>query len=109
MLTSVDVAYGADVTDIPATNSGNPKIGQFPVRIDASIPTPSTSIEIAGAWAPGQQLAVAVHANVVRVDEQGNVIERAGAWAGEIDFPGNSIASYFVDGIDECIMIDPHG
>ncbi|MEZ5233838.1 MAG: hypothetical protein R2749_14185 [Acidimicrobiales bacterium] len=65
MLTSVDVAYGADVTDIPATNSGNPKIGRLPVRIDVD-PDPVDIDRDRRRLAPGQQLAVAVHANVVR-------------------------------------------
>ena len=86
-VTHLDVAENLD--DIPHNKSWNPKIGQFAYDTDDYVSL--------GEFTEGiETLYVALHAEVQKLDENGNVIQEETAWGNGIDLGGNSWALYFI-------------
>lgn len=87
------VAVADSLDGIPQTESGNPKVGQFPYDINSFIPL--------GDWECETELYVAVHA-VVRGPNEDGEIEEQTAWGCGYPFPGDQWATYSMHTVQCC-------
>ncbi len=93
-LTETHVAVAMSLDDIPQTKSGNPKVGQFPYKMEhnPAVTLYTYMIDLDSEWVKGTTLCVAAHA-VVQNDGQEET-----AWVNcqgpKFVFPGSSWASY---------------
>jgi hypothetical protein len=78
---------GSDISDMPQTRKGNPKIGNFPFKAEFTVPTTKHSFEyplsFLGFSCPSAdaEFFVAAHATVQLTDGSGNVIQTETGWA----------------------------
>lgn len=86
--------YAGDCDGIPETRSGNPKPGVFDHSSshDSFVNVVEYSIDRTFFE---DCFCVAAHAEVVRLDAAGNVVQAETAWADGLDFDGNNWATYF--------------
>ncbi|MEX1311131.1 MAG: choice-of-anchor O protein, partial [Candidatus Sulfomarinibacteraceae bacterium] len=87
---------------IPVTKDGNPKPGKFEFKYEYDVPTANQPVyldfdeDLQGfrwgePWEEQRLRHIAVHAEVVRLDSFGNVVDEQGAWAqGSQEFAGAS-------------------
>jgi hypothetical protein len=92
LVRKVQVYFGEDM--LPLTNSGNPKIGKFPIKKAYNPPADHGEPVIEGLCAAGQdgsdEIFLSVHVDLVKLD--GSVV---GAWADlGIPFTGRRFGSY---------------
>lgn len=85
--------YAGVCDDIPQTRSGNPKVGVFDYGTEHSEGTNEVVYAIEKEFFD-ECFCVAAHAEVVLVDESGNVIQEETAWGEGPQFDGNSWAMY---------------
>jgi hypothetical protein len=107
MMTETHVAIARTPEEFPQTGSGNPKVGQFALSAEHDPAVTSFDhcifLEDYG-YLPGETLFVAVHAAVVLEGEGGEVMQEETAWADGYEFEGNSWATYFSYGVQECVI-----
>ena len=83
---------------IPQTKTGNPIVGHF---FFSETHTPGVTeyvyaIDMPDFWDAGTELFIATHAEVLRLSDDGSVVEQEEtAWAGLEEFPGKNWAKYF--------------
>jgi hypothetical protein len=93
-LTETNVAVEVTLDDIPATGSGNPKIGKFEWAMQFDPPVESYAFEIPlDGWVTGTSLFVMAHAVVVKEGIDGWQEETA--WGCGEDFGSRRWACYF--------------
>jgi hypothetical protein len=98
----LDIALSPE--EIPQTNSGNPRPGQFSYSHILSIPVQSDSYCFTLAdlgYIQGQVLYVAAHSRVVRMSG-GRVVQTETAWGDGEQFPGANWATYMTHTIQIC-------
>ena len=91
-------------SEIPQTNSGNPRPGQFSYSHTFTTPVQSdehcfTLAEL--GYEPGAVLYIAAHCKVVRM-ESGGAVQRETAWGDGLPFPGANWATYMEHTIQSC-------
>jgi hypothetical protein len=98
----LDIALSPE--EIPQTNSGNPRPGQF--SYSHNFPTPAqidehcfTLAEL--GYQPGDVLYIAAHCRVIRV-ENGRTVQNETAWGDGLPFPGANWATYMEHTIQNC-------
>ncbi len=100
--------YVGPCAGIPTTGSGNPKIGHFPYTADHNRPSVTTytyAIALNDLDACG---CVAAHAEVVRLNGGGTVVQSETAWGSGTGIGGNSWAMKFDYCAQECEdVVDP--
>jgi hypothetical protein len=105
VLTETHVAIARTLEEIPQTGSGNPKVGQFALSATHNPAVTQfdhcISLPVYG-YVPGDQLVVAVHAIVQRLNENGVPVQQETAWADGLDFPGHNWATYFWYTVQSC-------
>ncbi len=80
--------------NIPQTKTGNPIPGKFAYKVTHSPYVTSYTYTIPLPATFGQQVAIATHANLVRV-VNGTVVQTETGWAGPNQFPGANWATWF--------------
>jgi hypothetical protein len=90
--------------EIPQTNSGNPRPGQFSYSHILTTPVQTdehcfTLAEL--GYEPGAVLYIAAHSKVVRM-ENGRTVQSESAWGDGIPFPGANWATYMEHTIQTC-------
>ncbi len=80
VLGETHVAVVGSYHDLPLNNGGNPKIGRYPYENHAMIEL--------GDWVPGDSIVISVHAEVMRLNDAGEVIQQEGAWGQGIQQEG---------------------
>jgi len=98
VLVETHVAVSDSLDGIPQTKTGNPKVGQFGYTIDSWINL---------IWPEDTVLYVAAHADVQKLDENGQVVQQETAWGKGEPFPGNNWAMYFNHTVQSCILDVP--
>jgi hypothetical protein len=98
----LDIALTPD--EIPQTNSGNPRPGQFSYSHILTVPVQMdehcfTLAEL--GYEPGAVLYVAAHSKVVRM-EGGRAVQSETAWGDGLPFPGANWATYMEHTIQTC-------
>jgi hypothetical protein len=90
--------YVGSIGGLPVNNAGNPKIGNFPYKMSFSPYSTSYTYTIPlSSLGQDQCIVIAAHANVVKLDQDGNIVEEQTAWsAGSQITPGGSWATYSV-------------
>lgn len=106
-LESTELFVGA-CDAMPVNKSGNPQIGHFPYKVShtsGSVTTYTYTLPISSL---PEAMCVAAHANVVKVDESGSLIQSETAWGEGTRFvtKGNW-GMYFSYTIQECIEDTP--
>jgi Ca-activated chloride channel family protein len=93
------LAVTDDLSTIPTTKNGNPKIGKFPYSTDHSPAVTEHTYTIPWTWAKDAKLYIAAHCVVMKqtgVDADCNPIYREETgWGDGTDFGGSSWAMYF--------------
>ena len=89
--------YAGDKEGIPETKKGNPKPGVFEKKMDyeANVISDFEVEYKIPAAAFENCFSIAAHAEVAKIDENGNVIQQETAWAKGDSFEGNSWAMLF--------------
>jgi hypothetical protein len=89
--------YAGDKDGIPETKKGNPKPGVFEKKMDyeANVISDFEVEYKIPAAAFEECFYIAAHAEVIRIDDKGNEIQRETAWGQGEEFEGNSWAMYF--------------
>ena len=89
--------YAGDRDGIPETKKGNPKPGVFEKRMDYSANVISDfEVEYRiPAEAFESCFYIAAHAEVAKIDNEGNIIQSETGWGEGEEFEGNSWAMYF--------------
>ncbi len=88
--------FVGNATDLPLNGGGNPKIGNFPYSMTHSMEQVYTYTFLRSDFE--DCFAVAAHAVVVQVDENGNQISEETAWAdGGTEFPGKRWGWYVAE------------
>ena len=90
--------------EIPQTNSGNPRPGQFSYSHILTTPVQTdehcfTLAEL--GYEPGAVLYIAAHSKVVRM-ENGEPVQTETAWGDGLPFPGANWATYMEHTIQTC-------
>ncbi|MDL1979438.1 MAG: hypothetical protein LWX52_15350 [Deltaproteobacteria bacterium] len=85
-LVEAQMWVGNDISDMPQTRQGNPKIGNFPYNSEIENPfshSYSIPLTLLGFTCPSEDVAyfVAAHATVQLTDGSGNVIQTETGWA----------------------------
>ena len=96
-LSETHVAAGDALSDIPQTNSGNPKVGLFPYAAthDPMVQTYTYTIPFADiGYDQGETLVIAAHAVVKELGGSGYVVDTQTGWGDGEDFPGRNWAMY---------------
>ncbi len=96
LLEEVHIYAGLD--PVPVNGGGNPSPGQFPYKTDYApgVAKHVEMIPLADLLAQcGDTLFIAVHASVVQLDAQGNVIQEETAWAFGTPFSGSRWGWWF--------------
>jgi hypothetical protein len=91
-------------SEIPQTNSGNPRPGQFSYSHVLTTPVQAdehcfTLTEL--GYEPGAVLYIAAHCKAVRM-ESGRVVQTETAWGDGLPFPGANWATYMEHTIQNC-------
>ena len=95
--------YVGHCEEIPQTKSGNPKIGHFPYGDDDISPLSGTYTETIPLTDLGACYCVVAHAEVVKKDGRGRVIQKETAFGfGDTEFRGNRWGWYFEYCTREC-------
>lgn len=100
MLDEVQVHVGCSEQDIPQTNSGNPRIGNFDYKatLDPAASTYTFVIDLDGIscldTSPDNSLVIAAHAAVHLVDTDGTLLQGETAWSSGSPSAGRSWATY---------------
>lgn len=109
-LQQVHLHVADSLAGIPATKSGNPKIGNFAYQKSFDPQVSSYTFEIAKSALsldPNQSVVIAAHAVVVKVDGAGAVIANETGWAAGIPLTERgSWATYFKHIWQDC-RVDP--
>jgi hypothetical protein len=89
--------YAGDKDGIPETKKGNPKPGVFEKKMDyeANVISDFEVEYKIPAAAFEECFYIAAHAEVIKIDDKGNEIQRETAWGQGEGFEGNSWAMYF--------------
>jgi hypothetical protein len=98
--------YVGDCATIPTNNGGNPVIGQFPNQTSHNPRVTSFTYTVSLANLAACY-CVAAHAEVVRVDANGNVVQRETGWGQGNPFGGNSwamVMSYCTQTCTSCVI-----
>jgi hypothetical protein len=100
--------YAGDRDGIPETKKGNPKPGVFEKKMDyeANVISDFEVEYKIPADAFEACFYIAAHAEVVKLDDKGNEIQRETAWGQGEGFEGNSWAMYFPFCKVDCGVID---
>jgi len=109
-LTESHAAVARTLETLPQTGSGNPKVGHFDLATEHDPPVTSFTYEISIAdygYLLGDELVLAVHAAVERMEEGSGVVQEETAWAEGPGFPGSSWATYLHYTIQECTLTPP--
>lgn len=73
--------YAGPLSGIPATSKGNPKVGNFPYKMQLDSGTTSYTFTIPVSDLGGEQcVAIASHAAVIEVGADGEVLQGQTAW-----------------------------
>jgi hypothetical protein len=101
--------YAGDRDGIPETKKGNPRPGVFEKKMDyeANVISEFEVEYKIQADAFNSCFAIAAHAEVARIDDKGNVIQRETAWGEGTEFEGNSWAMLFDFCKTQCGDTDP--
>ena len=105
MLSETHVHVGNSIEDIPQTRQGNPKVGNFAYKSthDPVVDNYTLTLPLADlGLSEDDSIVVAAHAVVVKLDDDGNVIESETGWADGKDFPGKSWATLVEYSIQSC-------
>ncbi len=86
--------YAGTCDGIPQTRKGNPKPGVFDHATTHPDGVTTVEYQIERAFFE-DCFCIAAHAEVVLLDDKGNVIQEETAWADGVDFDGNNWATYF--------------
>ncbi len=79
--TEMHLAVANNCTQLPRNKKGHLVPGQFPYSMTFSPPASGQEFTIPlGDWEPGDTIAIAAHAVVVRLDGNGNVIQEETGW-----------------------------
>lgn len=95
LLRETHLAIADSLDGIPQTRSGNPRPGQFQWSATHNPPVQQFTYCVNAPYAVGEPLYVAAHAVVGQSGAGGGGATQTG-WAGDLDFPGNNWATYFV-------------
>ncbi len=100
--------YAGDRDGIPETKKGNPKPGVFEKKMDyeANVISDFEVEYKIEADAFEACFYIAAHAEVIKVDDKGNEIQRETAWGQGEGFEGSSWAMYFPFCKSDCGIID---
>jgi len=100
--------YVGACAGIPTNGGGNPKIGHFPLTANHNNPSVSTytyAIALDDIAACG---CVAAHAEVVRLNGSGTIVQSETAWGSGTGIGGNSWAMKFNYCAQECeVVVEP--
>jgi len=77
----IHLALSDDLADIPVNRKGNPIPGHFPTKESFSPAVTVCGFEFPCDYDPGTLIYIAAHAEVVRRDEAGMVVQRESAWS----------------------------
>lgn len=77
----IHLAFSDDLADIPVNRKGNPIPGRFPTKESFSPAVTVCSFEFPCDYDPGTLIYIAAHAEVVKRDEAGTVVQRESAWS----------------------------
>jgi len=103
--------YAGDREGIPETKKGNPKPGVFEKRMDYEANVISDfEVEYkikADAFGEENCFAIAAHAEVARIDDKGNIVQRETAWGEGEGFEGDSWAMLFDFCKSQCEVSEP--
>jgi hypothetical protein len=103
----VHLAIAQTLDGIPRNKKGNPSIGKFPYHYQGGPGTNLMYLEIPLSFTPipDQPVYLAIHAEAVRRNAQGGVVQGETAWADGLPFGGGSWATYLsfipVSGADD--------
>jgi hypothetical protein len=106
-LDNVNLHIATALADIPQTNSGNPKPGQFDYKADLGC-APETTFVVPLAWAAGTELYIAAKAEISgspSPERRASYYVPEGAWAEGTGFPGKNWAMYFTYTVQEYLVI----
>lgn len=104
VMTLTHVAIAPVVDSLPQTGSGNPKVGKFFFSTEHEPPVTSYTYccnPLDFIWEPGG-ICIAIHADVMLLDENSDPIQEETAWAEGPEFPGNSWATYVTYDVNSC-------
>lgn len=104
VMTETHVAVAPDLDSIPQTGSGNPQVGKFYFNTehDPAVTTYTYCCDpLDFIWQDGE-IFIAIHAAVIKLDENGDVIQQETAWAEGPEFPGRSWATYVSYLVEDC-------
>jgi hypothetical protein len=103
-LTESHVAVATRLEDIPQTKKDIPIPGKFYYKtVHDPIQTEYIYIVPLDMYSPGTLLYIAVHAELVLLDSEGNVIQAESGWVDGIEFEGDNWATYFNYTVQECV------
>ena len=114
-LDDVHLFVGASLADMPATKTGNPKIGNFPYAIedlDTQEHTFSIMLGDLGAADPcvsPKPLALAAHAALVRRDAAGNVYQTETGWGNGLQLNAKGSWAMSFSYTTQCPPTKPEG
>lgn len=91
---------------IPTNKGGNPQVGKFPINEKFSPMITTVTYRFAKDELP-DCMYVAAHAEVVRLDGDGNIVQSETGWGEGEGFPGGSWAMFFEFCKRECIPPPP--
>jgi hypothetical protein len=104
VMNETHVAVAPVLDSIPQTGSDNPQVGKFyfGTEHDPAVTTYTYCCDpLDFIWEPGE-IFIAIHAAVVKLDENGDVIQEETAWAEGPEFPGRSWATYVNYQVNDC-------
>lgn len=96
--------FAGDCNSIPTNKSGNPQNGQFPYKASHTNGTVTYTYSIPLANLPAC-MCIAAHAEVVKVDNNGNIIQSETGWGEGTSFHGKNWAMYFDYCKQECTEV----
>jgi len=101
IITAIQIFVGPEDSEIPCTKKGNPIPGQFPYKVEYDYPNYVQYYQLVldlyddlgFTWGQynSRIFKVAVHADLVQVNAEGEIIAEEGAWA----WAGNGLAHEF--------------
>src|SRR5690606_31852434 len=93
--------FVGDCNALPTNKSGNPQNGQFPYKSSHDNGTVSYTYTIP-LTNLSECMCIAAHAEVVKLDNNGNVIQSETSWGEGTPFPGKNWSMYFDYCLQEC-------
>jgi hypothetical protein len=94
---------------IPTNKQGIPVPGRFAHKTAHDPMVTSFTYAVELTWEAGQELFIALHAEVVQLDDEGSVLEEETAWGGDLPGSGPRWWFYLAYTVQDCVDDDSNG